>query len=306
MNEDTLFPSEDFFETQLDKIDLRRQKSSVDEAREFGGWSVDKLEILRLYFQVYRRVAGNGTYIDGFAGTGRIQSGGLEYPGSAALAVSSQAFKEMRLYETRKILPILNDWLDNNVPEKRRSRVTTFGGDFNKLIVDHLDNDDIRKDKPCFAFLDPNSTQLSWETVEALARYKADCNPPETCRIELWILFNTDQALMRLMPKNGKDPQTATLNRWMGEESAWCDLYEGNKSPGAFASRYADRLMNKLGYRLARSLPILDPLTGRRQYYMIHASDHPAAHDFMRWAAKKAHPAGSTPVPFPGLEDNLK
>jgi three-Cys-motif partner protein len=301
MFEDTLFPSEEFLNAELRKLRLRHPKSSVDEAREFGGWTVDKLEILRLYLKMYRRVAGNGSYIDGFAGTGIIKSGGVEHPGSAAIAMKSSAFRTLRLYERPSVAKRLEAWVDANAGAKLRPRVQVVGKDFNKAVVADLAKQLISRDKPCFAFLDPDSTQLHWDTVEALARYKADCNPPTTCRIELWILFNTDQALMRLMPRTDKPPNVRVLNRWMGCEEAWRDLYQKGSGPGAFAQRYADRLMSECGYGLARSLAICDPMTGRRQYFMIHASDHPAAHTFMRWAAKQAHPEDSTAVPFPGM-----
>jgi hypothetical protein len=32
--------------------------------------------------------------------------------------------------------------------------------------------------------------------------------------------------------------------------------------------------------------PIRDPGTNRVQYHMIHATDHPAAIEFMRWATR--------------------
>ncbi len=196
----------------------------------------------------------------------------------------------------------LHQWTDQNIGERQRSRVAIVPGDVNETLREDLLAGVINKDKPCFAFLDPTSTQLSWSTVQALAAYKADCDPPRTCKVELWILFNTDQALMRLMPKTGHPPFVDVLNRWIGDEEGWRYLYEQGRTPTAFAARYAERLMTICGYGLARSLPIRDPVTKRRQYFMIHASDHPAAHDFMRWAAKKAHPDESEPVALPGFE----
>ena len=53
----------------------RRQPSEVkdlfQQARRFHGWTLDKLEVLRLYLKMYRRVAGSGAYLDAFAGEGR-------------------------------------------------------------------------------------------------------------------------------------------------------------------------------------------------------------------------------------------
>ena len=144
-----------------------------------------------------------------------------------------------------------------------------------------------RGDKPCFAFLNPNSTQLAWNTVKAIAEYKG--GPDGGLKVELWILVNTHQALARLMPRHpsetyGKSGEAKALDRVMGGREAWWDLFENRHSPRALADRYANRLMNELNYGLARTHLILDRVSKRPQYYMVHASDHRAAFSFMRWA----------------------
>ena len=283
------------------RLSLKKPTRSTDEAREFGGWTVDKLEVLRLYFAVYKRVAGNGTYIDAFAGTGQVKVGETIHQGSASIALSSGAFKEFHFYERPSTARRLQRWIDESIDEKLRSRLTIVPGDVNETLVRDLDRGRVNKDKPCFAFLDPTSTQLNWSTIQELAAYKAECDPPKTCKVELWILFNTDHALMRLMPRTGQPPFADVLNRWIGDEKGWRDLYEQERGPRAFVDRYADRLMQICGYGLARSLPIRDPQTGRRQYFMVHASDHPTAHDFMRWAARKAYPDSSEAISLPGF-----
>jgi three-Cys-motif partner protein len=268
----------------------------------FHGWTAHKLEILRIYLTLYRRVAGNGCYIDGFAGDGRIEVGGKEKAGSAAVALKSGAFKTFHLYEKPRKAARLKKWVEVNAKEIQKGRTEVIGGDFNKKILLDLAGGIIPTDRPCFAFLDPDSTELDWATVEAIARHKGDCSPPETCKVELWILLNTYQVLMRLMPKNGKQPNVDTLDRWLGGPSGWRDLYEaGNRSPAAYASRYADRLVSEFGYGAAIPITIRDPKTDEPQYHMVHASDHPAAHEFMRWATLHAHPEDSIEVQFPGL-----
>jgi len=90
----------------------------------------------------------------------------------------------------------------------------------------------------------------------------------------------------------------------LGGEAGWRDLYEGNRRPHWYAERFAERLISEFGYGLARSITIRDPKSGRPQYHMVHASDHPAAHDFMRWAASHAHPKDSEAIPLPGIADD--
>ncbi len=250
-------------------------------------------------------MAGGGTYIDGFAGRGRADIEGEDRPGSAALAIESRAFKSLLLYELPKTAKALATYIEQN-HKKAASRCLVRPGDCNRRIPEDLEAGLVPKDKPCFAFLDPNSTQLSWDTVVALAHYKAGGAPPRECKVELWILFNTHQALMRLMPRNpGPDyptsPQAATLDRVMGAREAWWDLYQAEAGAGLYAGRYAQRLEQELGYGAARTQRILDPHTKAPQYYMIHASDHLAAHKFMYWAENATARDRSEAVRLPGI-----
>ena len=174
-------------------------------------------------------------------------------------------------------------------------------------IKEVLRSELIPKDKPCFAFLDPNSTELDWTTVEALARYKAPADPPSSCKVELWILFNTHQAFARLIdrkhqPDYATSPRAAVMDRIMGNRDAWWDLYLDGASINRYPARYATRLVDDLGYGFAHPQLICDPATGAPQYFMIHASDHRAAWDFMRWAKTQSAYFDNT-RPLPGMED---
>jgi three-Cys-motif partner protein len=296
-----MFSDEELEKAFAPKLRLKQPKRSIDEPRIFHGWTQHKLEILRIYLRLYLRVAGNGTYIDGFAGDGQIEVEGEKRAGSASVALSSGAFKTFHLYERPRKAARLRKWVDANAREIQKGRTSVVGGDFNQNILTDLASGTIPIDRPCFAFLDPDSTELDWTTVEALAKYKADCNPPDTCKVEMWILLNTYQVLLRLMPKK-KPPYEETLDRWLGGPAGWRDLYEsGNRWPNAYATRYADRLVSELGYGAAIPVTVRDPKTDAPQYHMIHASDHAAAHGIMRWASLHAHPDDSTAVQFPGM-----
>lgn len=299
--DDQLFDPEAFkgLERAARRLKVSSFRTSLDDARAFYGWTAHKLDILELYMKQYRRVAGNGTYIDGFAGTGQIRVGGTSRAGSAAVAAKSQAFKTMLLYEKPRNAVRLRKWLAENLEPRAAARCTVRAGDCNVMITEDLDARLVPEDRPCFAFLDPNSTQLSWSTVERLATYKTNVRPPDVCKVELWILLNTHHALMRLMPKR-KPPLADVLDRWFGSREAWWDLYEGRAPLPFFAQRYADRL-EALGYGAAVPRLISDPRTGRPAYYMIHASDHPAAHSFMAWSSKTAGDSATLKQRLPGL-----
>lgn len=287
----------------------KARADAVLEARLFGGWTFEKLELLRLYLKMYRRVAGGGTYIDGFAGTGRANVVGHgEVPGSVELAIRAATFKRLLVYEADTPTAAA---LDRNLQE--RFGVKTMrpvwmrpGVDFNTAILQDLAAEHVDRSRSCFAFLDPNSTQLGWQTLEALAAYKGG-HPPKNCKIELLILFNTDQAFVRLVPRTqGLDyPNTSmakTLNWVMGGPEAWQDLNGPQFTGTQLMYRYRDRLQDELGYEFVRGVPIKDPISGRRQYFMVHASDHPKAQDFITWAADEYRKTSGT---VPMFDDDL-
>lgn len=245
---------------------------------------------MRLYLRTYRTVAGNGTYIDGYAGTGEVKVDGKTRLGSARIAIRSRAFRHLHFFELPPNAEALRWNLLRNITTADRLKCKIHEGDFNELLGPLLESGTIPRDKPCFAFLDPNSTQLSWSSVETLARFKGGAGGG--LKVELWILLNTYQALSRLMPRVAPpdydvSPEAAALDRVMGDRSAWWDVYTQRLRPAVLATRYARRLEEVLGYGAARPHPILDPKTGRTQYHMIQASDHKAAFSIMRWAERE-------------------
>lgn len=280
----------------------RRRAAKPEDPREFGGWSLDKLTILQKYLKMYRRVAGSGTYIDGFAGEGVAKIGGVIRPSSAQIALESGAFRQLFLVELNTTLA---SRLEARVAEHREAnRCFVLPGDCNTVIVDQLlSGEVVDRSRPCFAFLDPDSTQLSWSTVDALARYKIHNPEQKACKIELWILFNEYQAIQRLWPRDkGRLPPFAeTLDRVMGDRAAWLDLWEQGKSAAWLVGRYRDRLV-ELGYRRVHQQQIIDPSTGRPQYWMVHATDHDAAASFMKWA-KRSSSISMHNEPLPGFAD---
>lgn len=271
-------------------IRIPRPRSALDEAREMGGWTLDKLELLTFYFRMYRRIAGGGTYIDGYAGTGMVSVQGKRKPSSASIALQSGAFKELYFFEKPQRAKQLTTYLERTFKKRDFAHCHVQSGDFNVEILPLLESGVIARDKACFAFLDPNSTQLDWSTVKALSEYKGD--RIGELKIEMWILLNTHQALVRLMPKAPRkgyatSPSAITLDRVMGGREAWWDVFEGSRTPHALARRYVERLHEVLGYGAARPYLVRDPATGRPHYYMIQASDHRAAFSLMQWAERQ-------------------
>ena len=283
------------------------------EVREFHGWTLDKLEVFANYLKLYRRVAGGGAFIDAFAGTGRGLSSKngqrFDCDGSSLVAAKSAAFASLDLIEKD---PNHVDTLTAAVGElstRLSKRIRIHHGDCNILIPELLGHGQLDETRPCFAFLDQESTQLDWRTIEILAGWKtyepppAESRRPKTCKVELWILFNSHQVIYRLWPKDrARYPESfspETLDRILGGRDAWWDLWEEDLPASSLVQRFSDRLYG-LGYQYVIPQLIRDPIDGRPQYHMIHATDHPSAISLMRWAKRITD--GFENVHLPGLD----
>ena len=291
----SLFGDDEELDKELRRRGPRRPSRRADaheEARTFGGWTVDKLDLIKLYHRLYLRIAGGGTYIDGFAGDGRVRIKGErdERPGSVEIAIADGRFSRLLVYEKKsKLVVRLRQNLHERFGPQTLKRVWIREGDFNERVLTDLADGNVPKDKPCFALLDPDSTQLNWSTIESLAAYKGG-DPPADCRPELLILFNTDQALLRLIPREqgltyATSHMARTLDRVMGGRDAWSDLNGPQMTAATLMNRYRENL-GTLGYAYTMAVPILST-TGskrRRQYFMVQASEHPKARDLMLWA----------------------
>ena len=283
------------------------------EVREFHGWTLDKLEVFENYLKLYRRVAGGGAFIDAFAGTGRGFSSKngeqVECDGSSLIAAKSGAFASLHLIEKDPSHVEALTAAVGALPARVSDRIRIHSGDCNMLIPELLRHGQLDEARPCFAFLDQESTQLDWRTIEVLANWKtyepppADSGRPKTCKVELWILFNSHQAIYRLWPEDRtRYPESfspETLDRILGGRDTWWDLWEGNQPASSLLQRFSDRLYG-LGYQYVVSQLIRSPDDGRPQYHMIHATDHPSAISLMRWAKRVTD--GFEDVHLPGFD----
>lgn len=283
------------------------------EVREFHGWTLDKLEVFEKYLKLYRRVAGNGAFIDAFAGTGYgldvSQGRSVRREGSSLVAARSGAFATIDLVEKDDACRATLIDAVEGLPAEILDRIRVHPGDCNVVLPTLLAEERFDLERPCFVLLDQESTQLHWTTIEALAAWKTYEPPatskgrPKSCKVELWILFNSHQVLNRLWPKDrDRYPDSfspSTLDRVLGGRDAWWDLWEAHQPSSALVQRFADRLRG-LGYVYAIPQVIKDPATGRAQYHMFHVTDHPSAVSFMRWAKRVS--SGYENRPFPGMD----
>jgi len=315
---DTLFALSD---AELDDIEeevdsfrvVPRPRDTITELREYHGWTLNKLDVLENYFVLYRRVAGGGTFVDAFAGTGRgtsIRNGEqCVRDGSSLIASKSGAFSRLHLCERNaSSFGQLEDSVAT-LTERQIKRIELHNGDCNEVIPRLIETGQLDSERACFALLDQDSTQLEWETVEMLANWKVyepppdDRGRPRKCKVEIWALFNTHQVVNRIWPSDREKHQmplgVEALDRMFGHRSAWFDLWEAGASASALVDRYRERLYG-LGYQYVIPQLIKDPASGRPQYFMYHATDHPSAISLMRWAKRNAD--GYENVQLPGFE----
>ena len=315
---DTLFNLGD---TELDGIEeevnafkvVPRPRDTITGLREYHGWTLNKLDVLENYFVLYRRVAGGGTYVDAFAGTGRgtsVRNGERRVrDGSSLIAAKSGAFSRLHLCERNAGSFGQLESSIATLTERQIERVELHHGDCNQIIPHLVESGRLDAERACFALLDQDSTQLKWETVELLANWKdyepppGDRGRPKKCKVELWVLLNTHQVVNRIWPSDREKHLmplgVGALDRLFGGRSVWFDLWEAGASANALADRYRERLYG-LGYQYVIPQLIKDPASGRPQYFMYHATDHPSAISLMRWAKRNAD--GYENVQLPGFE----
>ena len=295
------------------KRPVPRPRNKMERFREFYGWTLNKLDVLELYLKMYRRVAGGGVFIDAFAGTGcgiaTRPAGNEQREGSSIVAAKSGAFSHLHLI---KIDTNNFQQLEQTIaalPSHITNKISTHRGDCNLIIPELLNSNKLDASRPCFALFDQESTQLNWNTLKVLAEWKSYEPPltrngrPQKCKAELWILFNSYQAIYRLWPRDReKYPESfspKTLDRVFGSRDSWWDLWEKHNPANALVPRFAEQLKS-LGYQYVLPQIINSPETGKPQYHMLHATDHPSAISFMQWAKRSTD--GHEEQPLPGLE----
>ena len=137
---------------------IREAKDHLVGVREYHGWTLNKLNVLRNYLKMYRQVAGGGTFIDAFAGTGSGVSFlyGQDRPsdGSSVIAAQSGAFSNLHLieYDSNSVETLAA--AIRALPTRQSRNVTIHAEDCNRIIPELLSNQELDALRPCFALLD--------------------------------------------------------------------------------------------------------------------------------------------------------
>ena len=196
----------------------------------FGGqWTLEKLDILERYLDAYTTAlkdqAFDLIYVDAFAGQGsfRLGSGYAKedyddfepiYDGSArrALRITDKPFDQVIFndIDSRRSLELIR--LRQEYPDRN---ITVKDEDANRMLLEGCQN--LRPMERAVVFLDPFATQVSWSTVDAIAK---------TQKIDCWILFPVG-AIARMMPLEVQPTEALErqLDRMFGARERWSNFY---------------------------------------------------------------------------------
>ena len=193
----------------------------------FGGqWTQEKLQILRQYLDAYTTAMNQNTfrltYVDGFAGSGVYTeaSRGTEdsselHDGSTriALSIDNRHFNRFLFIEKARERA---DNLLTLAKENPNRQIEVVQGDANEEVQKFCQR--MRNSDRAVVFLDPYATEVSWETVAAIANTK---------KIDCLIWFPL-MGVARMMPLDEEPTRDAAkhLDRIFGRREYWQQLYQ--------------------------------------------------------------------------------
>lgn len=265
-------------------------------ARSWGWWTEQKLDVLADYLAAFTNAskkAKRTVYLDLFAGQAEnVSRSRSEHPirGSARRALDTQPpFTVMRFFELESRASSLDNALKAEYPD-RDFRVVP--GDCNTTIAPVLAELAPLNWAPTFAFLDQQSTEVQWQTLQRLARHKRADKP----KIELWLLCASG-----LLPRGLRfrteavDATVADRMSSMFGTEIWTEALQATRENRLTGAEFRAELTNLMRWRLERELGYKTTLvfkvtntTGVGIFDMIFATDHPAGQKIMSYIYSKA------------------
>jgi three-Cys-motif partner protein len=247
-------------------------------ARVAPPWTEEKLMILDAYLHAFAqacRKAGGWYALDLFAGGGLnwSETRNREINGSPLIALEAEAPPASLVVACEQDRKAHKALLARTARYGDRANVTRH--DANKAVAEMLAL--VPKRAPAFAFLDPEGSELEWETVEAIADHKRGASR----KVEQLILFPTDMGFVRLGTHH---PDYVT--HIFGDEG-WRDIEErrsageidADTARGEYVRLYAEGLKG-LGYATVLDRQITKP-NKQPMYFLLFATDHEAGEKIM-------------------------
>ncbi|SPT59258.1 three-Cys-motif partner protein TcmP [Actinomadura madurae] len=264
-------------------------------ARDWGWWTEQKLDILSDYLAGFSRASAKAkctVYLDLFAGQAENLSREksrhtIEGSPKRALAVNPP-LSVLRFFELPAHAVRLEQSLRSEYPDRDFKVVP---GDCNKTIDATLAELAHLNWAPTFAFLDQQSTEVQWPTLEKLAKHKRRGK----WKTELWLLCASGLIPRGLRIRQEVDQSVADkMNALFGTDS-WTqaleatreDILSGPEFKAELTNLMRWRMEQVLGYRTTRTFKVVNT-NGHEIFDMIFATDHDAGSTIMKWCYEKA------------------
>ena len=232
--------------------------------------------MIERYLYLFVQITKHGTYIDGFAGPQNPEN-----PNSwaAKLVLESEPpwFRHFYFYDTDPKQVDALRVLKNKQPEiTGRTIKVSEPSDFNIQVKELLKSGVIGEREATFCLLDQRTFECKWSTVKALADHK-----PVGRKIELFYFFPVkwlDRAFSAVADEK--------LEPWWGR-SDFTQLKEMKSMERV--DLLCERFRKELQYASVKPWPICERSDrGPVMFYMVHATDHPAAPGLMSRAYRDA------------------
>lgn len=208
----------------------------MKQTQKFGGaWTSEKLDILSKYLNFYMTALKpqpfKKTYIDAFAGTGKIETrNGTELiTGSIRIALQAEnKFDEYIFIEKNpKYATELQQIVDTEFAALKPI-VTIYNDDCNDRLLkicNATQNPRFWIENRAVLFLDPYATEVKWATLQAISSTKA---------IDLWYLFPFSAA-QRMLPNEGMvESWKSKLNELFGDVNWETRFYQPDPQMNLF------------------------------------------------------------------------
>jgi three-Cys-motif partner protein len=269
--------------TQQDLLDVGpRRKGRQHTFRQTRPiWTENKAKLIERYLYYFLMVTKHGTYLDSFSGPQEESEDTANWAAKLVLQLKPQWLRHLYLFEhdaeqVKRLKALVHSQPKPPLRKKLRD-VRVIAGDVNVELPRFLEKHPLRAKEAAFCLLDQRTFECDWSTVTAIARHKSKGN-----KIELFY-FLANSWLGRALAAM-KDVQR--LNRWWGNED-WTKL----RDLGSWerAKTLCERIRDEFGYAYVTPWAIYNRTGGTRiMYFMIHATDHPAAPGLMQRAYERA------------------
>lgn len=267
-------------------------------------WSKNKLGILASYtsaFALACKSAGQFYFVDAMAGPGvyRFANTNEHLLGSTMIALGTEPV-------FHRVLSM--DLEPSNVralQERTRQyseRSVVLRGDANEDLVAAM-TEHINARAPIFVLLDPEGTELRFQTVESVASFRQSGQ-----KAEILVLL-ASSFLERLLPNDGEfvDRNIDAINRVL-PSTGWQELWErkqageitSEEERAGYANQYQAWLRDSLKYRYTAARRITRPGSDATVYHLVFATDHKVGDRIMADIFSSMYP--NEPPRLPGFD----